>query len=725
MNPISIIWPMIAGACLCLAVVHLMVRLHNRQARANSGLALVMLSNAGIAAGELGMMLASTPDEFALATRWIHVPIFLAFLGIVSFVTDSFGTARKWLGWAVIGSRGFALLLNFLVDPNLNHELVTGLNPVPFLGGTAMTAEAIFSERTRFGEISTLLLLIFVLDASLRLWRKGDSDSRQRARLIGGSVAIFVSAGLLQGVLIHRGVVSMPYLISTPFLIVVSAMAWDMSRDLLRAGNLAEKLREHADSMKLAAEAARITFWHWDIVQDRMWLPTAEMGSKGRAESSIMDLETFISALHPDDRDAVHRAVDAALLGDGDFQADFRVEDESHGVRWIEACGRIEFSNSGKPIQMRGVSIDVSERRQMQERFRLVVEASPNGVVLADAGGKILLASKRSAEMFGYAPGDLLSRSLDDLFPSRRGDTLVMTADERGSPGTLPEGEGYELAAVRKDGSEFPVKIGTAFVDSVEGRLMLSVITDISSHREMEREARRHHDELAHINRVTSLSELSGAIAHEVNQPLTSILTNTQAAQRFLKRPSVDLVEVKLILADIVAEVRRAIDVIQRLRSLLKRGETKRLPVNFNEIVGDVIRLTQADLTSRRVTVTRNSAEALPLVKGDPVQLQQVILNLVLNAADAMSKTTLDSRHLFITTSVEAGHVRVAVRDIGCGLPDNVEKLFDPFFTTKPEGLGMGLAICRSIATAHGGRLRAEDHPQGGAQFFFEVPITS
>src|SRR5690606_19166984 len=245
----------------------------------------------------------------------------------------------------------------------------------------------------------------------------------------------------------------------------------------------------------------------------------------------------------------------------------------------------------------------------------------------------------------------------------------------------------------------------------------------ISARRAAESEARRHLGELAHVTRVTTLSELSGSLAHELNQPLAIILANAQAAQRLLAQSPPDLGEVRDILSDIVDEDRRAGEVIRRLRALLKRGETKMQSVCFNEIAAEVLHLTHADLIGRGVTVTRDFSPELPPVAGDRVQLQQVLMNLILNAADAMAATSAGARQLHVETSAAGDIARLSVRDEGCGHPENVEKLFEPFHTTKQHSLGMGLAICRSIVSADDGRLWAEPRPERGAVFHLELPV--
>jgi two-component system sensor kinase FixL len=724
MNPVSVIWPMIAGACLLLAAVQLLVRLHDRNAQANLWLALLSVAVAGISLSELALMQSPSPEAFATATRWIHVPVFIAFVAIVRFVSRCFGTARSWLGWTVIGIRAFTLGLNFLVGLNLHHDAILRLRPIPFLGSTVMTAEAVFSQRSRIGELSTLLLLAFVLDASRRLWRKGGSDARRTAVVIGGSVAFFVAMGYSQAVLIHTGTVVMPYLISLPYLFVVAAMSHELSRDVLASARNVDELRERAESMHLAADAAGLAFWRWDIPEDRIWVNPHGRALYGLPANSEIGFDCYLASLHPADRDRVRHGVEAALAGNGDFRTDYRVKDDAGVEHWVEARGKVDFNGSGKPLLMRGVSIDATERRHMQERFRLSVEASPNGVVLANAAGEILLTNRRADEMLGYSAEELLGQSVENLVPNRyREDHVAFRKGFHLMPESRSMGAGRELHALRKDGSEFPVEVGISPVESPEGTLVLSVIVDITARRQAEQEARRHRDELAHVTRVTTLSELSGSLAHELNQPLAIILANAQAAQRLMAQSPPDLAEVKDILSDIVDEDRRAGEVIRRLRALLKRGETKMLPVSFNEIATEVLHLTHADLIGRGVTVSRTFAQKLPLVAGDRVQLQQVLLNLVLNAADAMSTNLAGSRQIQVTTSAKGGVARLSVRDGGSGLPEDVEKLFEPFYTTKPHGLGMGLAICRSIVSAHGGRLRAEPHPERGAIFNLEIPI--
>jgi signal transduction histidine kinase len=241
---------------------------------------------------------------------------------------------------------------------------------------------------------------------------------------------------------------------------------------------------------------------------------------------------------------------------------------------------------------------------------------------------------------------------------------------------------------------------------------------------ELERE-RREHAELAHASRVTTAGQLTAALAHELNQPLAIILSNAQAARRMLGQESPDLSELREILNDIVDEDRRAGEVIKRLRALLKRGETRYVPVFPNEIVEDVLRLMRSELLGRGVVVRTHLEPGLPDINGDIVQLQQVLLNIMINACDAVKENPPPERVICITTSCRNETVRVSVQDQGCGLPDgDASSVFQSFFTTKSQGMGIGLSICRSIIAAHHGSLWAETNDGPGTTFHIELRTT-
>jgi signal transduction histidine kinase len=256
-------------------------------------------------------------------------------------------------------------------------------------------------------------------------------------------------------------------------------------------------------------------------------------------------------------------------------------------------------------------------------------------------------------------------------------------------------------------------------------RLFGEVLAQALSRRQSEMEAQQLRQELAHVARTATIGQLTTSLAHELNQPLTAILSNAQAAQRFLAADPVDLEEVRDILKDIVDDDKRAGEVIHRLRNLLKKGNPEFRALDLNETVGEVARLVSGDALLRGVSIQLALAPGLPPVRGDRVPLQQVILNLVLNGMDAMRKSSPQDRILLLRTArVSPTVVRVAVRDSGVGVGEgNRDEMFQAFYTTKEDGMGMGLAIARSIVEAHGGRLEGHSNSGPGATFSFTLPI--
>jgi len=286
-----------------------------------------------------------------------------------------------------------------------------------------------------------------------------------------------------------------------------------------------------------------------------------------------------------------------------------------------------------------------------------------------------------------------------------------------------------ETQRVSKEGRRIDVSLTISPIKNERGIIIgaSTIARDITARKKAEVEELQHREELAHLSRVTMLGELSGSLAHELNQPLTAILSNAQAAQRFLEHDSVDLDELRDILTDIVDQDIRAGEVIHRLRLLLKKGEVDQQPLDVNNTVQEVLKLIDGDLVNQGVTMHTKLAPALPTVKGDRVQLQQVLLNLVMNASDAMNSNSSTERQMVVCTELSDGEgVRFSVSDCGSGIAhDELEQVFEPFFTTKPHGLGLGLSVCRTIISAHGGKLWAANNPDRGVTFHFTVPVSS
>lgn len=241
---------------------------------------------------------------------------------------------------------------------------------------------------------------------------------------------------------------------------------------------------------------------------------------------------------------------------------------------------------------------------------------------------------------------------------------------------------------------------------------------------ELSLETARQREQLAHLSRVALLGELSGSLAHELKQPLTAILSNAQAAQRFLAEGGDRLDEVRQILADIASEDKRAGEVIQRLRVLFQKGQAQVQPIDLAEVAGEALALARSDLVLHGVAAKAELPPNLPAAMGDRIQIQQVILNLVANACEAMDSAGGSERRIVLRASrADGAGLELSVSDSGAGLPEGAEtKLFEPFFTTKSDGVGLGLSVCRTIIDAHGGRLWATRNPEGGATLHFTLP---
>ena len=256
-------------------------------------------------------------------------------------------------------------------------------------------------------------------------------------------------------------------------------------------------------------------------------------------------------------------------------------------------------------------------------------------------------------------------------------------------------------------------------------QIVAEVLANALARTQGEREMGRLRQELAHIGRVSAMGELTASLAHELHQPLTAILNNAHVAQTLLTGAIVDVAELREILTDIVADDERAADVIRRVRLLLRKGDLEYGPLDLNEIVGEVARLVTNDTATRKMSMRVIVAPELPDVRGDRVQLQQVLLNLVLNGLDAMQAPGTGDRTLVIRTFRDSETlVGVAVQDSGSGIAaEDADHIFEPLYTTKREGIGMGLAIARTIVGAHGGRLTARNNADAGATFQFTLPV--
>ena len=609
MSWITIVWSMNAAACLTLAAIYLVVWYKQRQGAAHLVFSITAVAAAAIAGFELAMMHAGTVGQYEALIRWIHVPVWVLTIAFVAFVRLYLHVGRPWLAWSICGLRTLVLILNFILTPNLNFRRITSLRHFSWGGEMISVPFGVASPWGLLSSLSLLLLLVFFVDATITVWRRGD---RRRALVLGGSM-IFGAILAWHVPLVIWGIIDVPFFLCFAYSGVVAAMAYELSYDLLHAAQLARRLqaseaelRETEERMELAASAAELGMWMWDIGRDEIWITDKGRSLFGFAPSEKLDFDHFRSRLHPEDRESVLRAVENSLQTGVEYRSEYRVMLPDRQVRWIAGRGHVEFNSDGQPIRMRGASLDITKRKQAEEQ------------------------------------------------------------------------------------------------------------------------AARQRNEMAHLARVSTLGELSGSIAHELSLPLSAILSNAQAAQRILANGEADRTELREILNEIISEDKRAGEVIQRLRQWLKKGETRQHSLQINEVVQDVLKLIRSDLINQKVAADCKLTPNLPTVTGDPVQLQQVLLNLMVNACDAMANGNTPERRLLIRTGIENGSnaVTVSVTDGGGGIQEEkIEQIFEPFFTTKAKGMGLGLSVCRTIIAAHRGRLWATNNADRGATFRFSLPI--
>ena len=374
---------------------------------------------------------------------------------------------------------------------------------------------------------------------------------------------------------------------------------------------------------------------------------------------------------------------------------------------------------------------EISQRRRTEEtlraseeRWRSMFEASAVGIALIDENQRFVAANEAFQKMLGYSSEELCS-----LGPAE----ITHEDDRRATQDMLDEmlanhrfGYDVEKRYRRKDGTIVWARVSTARPADPESKLrgIPTIIQDITERRRAEDAMHEARDALLRVARLSTMGQLSASIAHEINQPLGAIVANGQACLRFLAQPTADIEEVREAVAEMISDGKRASEVLKRVRTLAKNTPPDRKPLDIGEVIGEVLALTRREIQRYGVSVQTEFATNLPFVQADRIQMQQVVLNLVMNAIEAMRETD-DRQRTLSLKSRSGGHqdVIVTVTDNGPGLdPAHLEHIFAAFFTTKLEGMGMGLSICNSIVRAHGGRLSAASGAPHGAVFCFSLP---
>jgi two-component system sensor kinase FixL len=365
-------------------------------------------------------------------------------------------------------------------------------------------------------------------------------------------------------------------------------------------------------------------------------------------------------------------------------------------------------------VRNRAATLALSERSYL-------LEQTHDAIFVRDMNDTISYWNRGSEDLYGWLRELAIGRKSHDLLQTRFPQPLEEIRDHLLRTGRW-EGR---LVHTDKSGAALVVSSRWVLNRDASGRpsSILETNTDITERNRVQEQLHEAQMSLEHAARLSTLGELTASIAHEVNQPLAAIVANGEAGLRWLKRPTPGLDEARISIERVIADGRRASQVIANLRRLAKKGQETRQPLSLNEVVEEVLLLLQQQLSALSVTVERDLAQHLPPVSADRVQIQQVIMNLILNGAQAMAAAETDVRNIGVSTRGDGDSNFFTVGDSGPGIkPEIIDRLFMPFFTTKAEGMGMGLSICRTIVEAHDGRIWVESEPGRGAVFHFSLP---
>jgi PAS domain S-box-containing protein len=490
------------------------------------------------------------------------------------------------------------------------------------------------------------------------------------------------------------------------------------------------------------AETEKLTHtgsWAWNVRTQKVLYCSDEMFRIFGLDplESLPTRKNFRQRIHPEDRDRADKGFEKLLREKVDSFDEYRVLLPDGTVKHINSSGHAVFDEDGELIEIIGTAVDVTERKTAElERRRLasLVEQADDLMGISDlSGGTPIYLNKAGMKMVGFDSWEEARgrRGIHYIFPEDR-----QFVNEVLWPAVLEKGSWSGEMRFRhfKTGDPIPILYSCFRIDDPETGQPVNVgnvCRDIAERKRAEAEARennqRYHEmqmELAHANRVATMGQLTASIAHEIIQPLAATVTNAETALRWLDRGSSHLKEVQEALTSIVDDSVRTAELVKRIRALMKKEPPRKDRLEVNGVILEIIEVMRSEAVKHGVSILTELADLLPVVEADRVQLQQVLLNLVVNALEAMGADDEGPKELLISTGkVEPSGALVAVQDSGPGLEAlMLERVFASFYTTKPTGFGLGLSICRSIIEAHGGRLWASKNQRRGATFQFTLP---
>ena len=504
--------------------------------------------------------------------------------------------------------------------------------------------------------------------------------------------------------------------------------------DLTEQKRAEEALRRSEADLAEGQKLSRTGTWRWNIRTGEVTWSRELFAILGfDPEKDKASYELHLERIHPEDRSKIEEGRWAAIKERRPFEAEYRLLIPGGLIKCLHCVGHCLVDQSGD-VEYIGAVIDITERKgaeeereRLRQAHRVIVQTATDAMVSTDESGVIQFANPAAMKVFGYDPEELIGKPLTVLMPE-----YLRKAHENGFGRYLATGqrhlnwEGTQLTALRKNGQEFPVEVSFGELTVNGQRVFTGFIRDTTERKQAEEareRLRRVQADLEHLTRVSTIGELTASLAHEVNQPLTAITNNGSACMRLLANQNLNPEVLRRALGEIVADATRASAVISRIRTFIKKAPTDMCELDINNVIQEVLALAGHELHENQVLVDCHLTRTLPQVRADRVQLQQVLLNLIMNGVEAM--TAVQSRTLSLESRTdESGNVLVAVCDSGAGFGSGVDLLFTPFFTTKENGMGMGLAISRSLIESHGGRLWATANSPQGAVFSFTLPAS-
>jgi len=496
------------------------------------------------------------------------------------------------------------------------------------------------------------------------------------------------------------------------------------------AGRTEQALRQSEERLRVVIEASGAGVWEWDLVAEVAYLSPRVCEMTGRSPSDPPPgAEETLALIHEDDRQRLIDEVRQHFEHREPLRIELRLVRKGE-VIWVLLLAKALFDESGQPIRIVGSVVDISRNVRLQEqlsqseqRYRLLVEHAPDAIVVHHEG-RIIFANPAGVRLFGARePQDLIGRKVLDMAHPDYRDIIErrrrsVIEQHRIAPPLLQK-------VLRLDGTWIEVE-ATVTPCLYDGKPAAQVMMrDVQERVTAERQAREHQANLAHVLRLHTMDNMVSELAHEINQPLHAITNYAAACKQVLTREkSASTSEVASWVGDIGRQAKRAGEIIHRLSRFVRRDAAERTNVQIDDLVQHIVSLVSIDARRHEVTLEMDLDPCPAIVTVARGQIEQVIVNLVVNAIEAMQEIPAEERKILITCKVTGDQVEIAVIDRGHAITDeNFPRLFEAFFTTKPAGMGMGLNISRSIVEAHGGTLRAERNADRGMTFAFTLPV--